>query len=57
MLACGGFLAYRAIAAIADAYRWTGEAEAATLARGFAQLAELRATCATWRGSARAPRA
>ena len=37
VLACGGFLAYRAIAAIADAYRWTGEAEAATLARGFAR--------------------
>ncbi|HTE62749.1 MAG TPA: hypothetical protein VK631_20505, partial [Solirubrobacteraceae bacterium] len=35
VLACGGFLAYRAIAAIGDAYRWTGEAEAATVARGF----------------------
>ncbi len=37
VLACGGFLAYRAIAAIEDAYRWTGEAEAATVARGFAR--------------------
>jgi diguanylate cyclase (GGDEF)-like protein len=37
VLACGGFLAYRSIAALSDAYRWTGEAEAATLARGFAQ--------------------
>ena len=37
VLACGGFLAYRAIAAIDDAYRWTGEAEAATVARGFAR--------------------
>ena len=37
VLACGGFLAHRAIEAIADAYRWTGETEAATLARGFTQ--------------------
>jgi diguanylate cyclase (GGDEF)-like protein len=37
VIACGGFLTYRAIAAIDDAYRWTGEAEAATVARGFAQ--------------------
>jgi diguanylate cyclase (GGDEF)-like protein len=37
VLACGGFLAYRAVAAISDAYRWTGEAEAATVARGFAR--------------------
>jgi diguanylate cyclase (GGDEF)-like protein len=37
VLACGGFLAYRAVAAIGDAYRWTGEAEAATVARGFAR--------------------
>jgi diguanylate cyclase (GGDEF)-like protein len=37
VLACGGFMAYRAIAAIDDAYRWTGEAEAATVARGFAR--------------------
>jgi diguanylate cyclase (GGDEF)-like protein len=35
VLACGGFLAYRAIAAVGDAYRWTGEAEAAAVARGF----------------------
>jgi diguanylate cyclase (GGDEF)-like protein len=35
VLACGGFLAYRAVAAIGDAYRWNGEAEAATVARGF----------------------
>jgi diguanylate cyclase (GGDEF)-like protein len=35
VLACGGFLAYRAVAAIGDAYRWTGEAEAAAVARGF----------------------
>jgi hypothetical protein len=37
VLACGGFMAYRAIAAVDDAYRWTGEAEAATVARGFAR--------------------
>jgi diguanylate cyclase (GGDEF)-like protein len=37
VLACSGFLALRANAAIDDAYRWTGEAEAATLARGFVQ--------------------
>jgi diguanylate cyclase (GGDEF)-like protein len=37
VLACGGFLAFRAVAAIDDAYRWTGEAEAATVARGFAR--------------------
>jgi diguanylate cyclase (GGDEF)-like protein len=36
VLACGGFLAYRAVAAIDDAYRWTGEAEAATVARSYA---------------------
>ena len=35
VVACGGFLAYRAVAAVSDAYRWTGEAEAATVARGF----------------------
>jgi diguanylate cyclase (GGDEF)-like protein len=35
VLACGGILAYRSIAAVADAYRWTGETEAATVARGF----------------------
>ena len=29
VFACGGFLAYRAIAAVGDAYRWTGAAEAA----------------------------
>ena len=37
VMACGGFLAHRATAAIGDAYRWTGEAEAATLARSFTQ--------------------
>src|SRR3954470_17374892 len=37
VLACGGVPAHRSIAALGDAYRWTGEAEAATLARGFAQ--------------------
>src|SRR5215218_8590863 len=36
VLACSGFLAYRAAAALDDAYRWTGEAEAASVARGFA---------------------
>jgi diguanylate cyclase (GGDEF)-like protein len=35
VLACGGFLAYRSVAAIGDAYRWTGEFEASTLAHGF----------------------
>ncbi len=37
VLICGGFLAYRAVAAIADAYRWTGEAEATAIAQGFAR--------------------
>src|SRR5688500_20274196 len=37
VLVCGGFLAYRAVAAIADAYRWTGESEAAAIAHGFAR--------------------
>jgi diguanylate cyclase (GGDEF)-like protein len=37
VIGCGGFLEYRAIAAMDDAYRWTAEAEAATVARGFAQ--------------------
>src|SRR5688572_17619827 len=37
VIGCGGFLAYRAIAAMQDAYHWTAEAEAATVARGFAQ--------------------
>jgi diguanylate cyclase (GGDEF)-like protein len=42
VLACGGFLAYRSMAAIGDAYRWTGEAEAATVARGFARSLSAR---------------
>ena len=37
VLVCGGFLAYRSVAAIADAYRWTGEAEAESIAQGFAR--------------------
>jgi diguanylate cyclase (GGDEF)-like protein len=37
VLVCGGFLAHRAVAAIADAYRWTGESEAAAIAHGFAR--------------------
>src|SRR5215210_1254091 len=37
VLACGGFLAYRSVAAIRDAYRWTGEAEASAVAHGFAR--------------------
>ena len=36
VLVCGGFLTYRAVAAVTDAYRWTGESDAATVARGFA---------------------
>jgi diguanylate cyclase (GGDEF)-like protein len=42
VLACGGFMAYRAIAAIDDAYRWTGESAAATVARGFARSLSAR---------------
>jgi diguanylate cyclase (GGDEF)-like protein len=42
VLACGGFLAYRAMTAVSDAYRWTGEAEATTLARGYAQSLNAR---------------
>src|SRR5829696_1052005 len=37
VLACGGFLAHRAVAALGDAYRWTGEADAAALAHSFAR--------------------
>ena len=37
VVACGGFLAYRSVAAIDDAYRWTGEAEASAIAHGFAR--------------------
>src|SRR5829696_928779 len=37
VLACGGFLAHRSLAALGDAYRWTGEAEAAALAHSFAR--------------------
>src|SRR5688500_8174839 len=37
VLSCGGFLAYRSVSAIADAYRWTAEAEAAAIAHGFAR--------------------
>ena len=36
VLLAGGFLTYRAIAAISDAYRWTAEAEAASIARAYA---------------------
>ena len=36
VLACGGFLAYRAVAAVSDAQRWSAEAEATAVARGFA---------------------
>src|SRR5215216_3867746 len=36
-LACSGFFGYRAIAAIEDAYRWTGESEASALAHTFAR--------------------
>jgi diguanylate cyclase (GGDEF)-like protein len=37
VIACGGFAAYRAMGAVDDAYRWTGESEAVTVARGFAR--------------------
>src|SRR5215218_1808989 len=37
VIACGGFAAYRALGAVDDAYRWTGESEAVTVARGFAR--------------------
>ena len=37
VLACGGFLAHRAVAAVSDAHLWAGEAEAAAVARGFTQ--------------------
>ncbi len=65
VIGCGGFLAYRSVAAIDDAYRWTAEAEAATVARGFAQtlgprdlrdVARLRARAARLSGLCR-PRA
>ncbi len=37
VLVAGGVLAYRAMAAISDAYRWTAQSEAGTLARSYAQ--------------------
>ena len=36
VLLAGGFLTYRATAAISDAYRWTAEAEASSIARAYA---------------------
>ena len=36
VLLAGGFLTYRANAAISDAYRWTAEAEASSIARAYA---------------------
>jgi diguanylate cyclase (GGDEF)-like protein len=36
VLLAGGFLTYRASAAITDAYRWTAEAEASSIARAYA---------------------
>ncbi|MET0685284.1 MAG: diguanylate cyclase [Solirubrobacteraceae bacterium] len=36
VLLAGGFLTYRASAAISDAYRWTAEAEASSIARAYA---------------------
>src|SRR5687767_1275368 len=36
VLLAGGFLTYRAAAAITDAYRWTAEAEASSIARAYA---------------------
>ena len=56
VLACGGFLAYRAIAAIGDAYRWTGEAEAATVARGFVRSLSSRDLHDVGRVRSRMPR-
>jgi len=35
VLACGGFLAYRSVGALGDAYRFTSEAQAYALANGF----------------------
>jgi diguanylate cyclase (GGDEF)-like protein len=35
VLACGGFMAHRAVDAISDAYRWNGESEAQAIAHGF----------------------
>jgi diguanylate cyclase (GGDEF)-like protein len=35
VLACGGFLSYRAVEAVDDAYRWSGESEAVAVARSF----------------------
>src|SRR5215213_4358387 len=37
VLGCGGFLAYRSVAALGDAYRFTSEAEAYALANSFAR--------------------
>src|ERR687897_2177158 len=36
VLLAGSFLTYRANAAISDAYRWTAEAEAGSIARAYA---------------------
>ena len=42
VVACCGFAAYRSVGAVGDAYRWTGEAEAVTVARVFARSLSAR---------------
>src|SRR4029079_8382215 len=42
VVACCGFAAHRSVGAVGDAYRWTGEAEAVTVARVFARSLSAR---------------
>jgi diguanylate cyclase (GGDEF)-like protein len=56
VVVCGGFLAYRSVAAIADAYRWNGEAEAEAIAQRFARSLSPRDVDSVERIRARAVR-
>src|SRR5919108_2027260 len=56
VIGCGGFLAYRAVAAIDDAYRYTGQAEAAALAHSFTRSLTARDVADVERIRARLPR-
>jgi diguanylate cyclase (GGDEF)-like protein len=56
VLACGGFLAHRAIAAVDDAYRWNAESDAAAVAHGFVRTLSPRDLDDLERIRARLPR-
>jgi diguanylate cyclase (GGDEF)-like protein len=56
VLACGGFLAHRAIAAVSDAYRWNAESDAAAVAHSFVRTLSPRDLDDIERIRARLPR-